>query len=88
MLSEDIVYGNQGKINVAEFWCGLNDESVCSVFDGNKTVAYNEVFSQRDNIDIYNDGLFIKLYHKINKIAPKGSIKRVWLKKIASVFIH
>lgn len=37
--------------------------------------------------DLYADGLFVKLYVKLNKFAPKGSARREWMKKIASLFI-
>ena len=37
--------------------------------------------------DLYADGLFVKLYVKLNRFAPKGSRKREWLKKIAGLFI-
>lgn len=37
--------------------------------------------------DIYVDGYFIKLYHIINRLFPKGGKKREWMKKIASILM-
>ena len=38
--------------------------------------------------DLYTDGLFVKLYAKLNKWFPKGGRKREFIKKIASLFLH
>lgn len=87
LISEDSVYGNKDDISMAEFWCRLNDESSCIrrdfVSEGN-IVANN---LNEGLAGIYQDGLFIKLYHKINNFAPIGSNKRRWLKKLAAFFI-
>ena len=38
--------------------------------------------------DLYTDGLFVKLYTKLNKWFPKGGRKREFIKKLASFFLH
>ena len=38
--------------------------------------------------DLYTDGLFVKLYAKLNKLFPKGSRARGTVKRIASLFLR
>jgi len=37
---------------------------------------------------IYQDGLFMKFYHMVNKWFPKGSAKRDFVKRLVHIFIH
>lgn len=38
--------------------------------------------------DLYIDGYYVKLYRKLNRIFPKGSSRREWIKRIARILIH
>lgn len=68
--------------SVLDFW---NNEIAVQGLDATDTgnVGY------RSNVlrDMYMDGLFVKLYRKLNEQFPKGSRKREAIKRIAGFFI-
>ena len=88
IMSEDSVYGNKEQISITDFWINSSDESMCirkDMINNGANIVYET--GNKEFADIYKDGLFIKLYHKINDFAPKGSKKRYWIKKIANIFV-
>lgn len=78
--------GEGKSLNAVEFW--NNEIERCKLNNFNREVQV-EYIAKKDNKlnDLYEDGLFVKLYTKINKKYPKGSKKRERIKKIVSKFI-
>lgn len=75
-------FGEGKLLSVLDFW---NNETAVRGLDSASegTAAYLPFEFQ----DMYMDGLFVKMYRKLNKVFPKGSGKREAVKRIASVFI-
>ena len=53
------------------------------LLSGHMPAAQNDII-----LNLYEDGLFVKAYQKVNKICPYGSRKRELIKKIARLIIH
>lgn len=47
------------------------------------TVPLNEALD-----DVYVNGLFVKFYKRMNRLYPRGSRRREFVKKIAGFFVH
>ncbi|MCM1214436.1 MAG: glycosyltransferase [Lachnospiraceae bacterium] len=77
---EDQYYGDKNKINMLGLW----DWQLLD-----KKVHANLPLVPIDNnqLEFYQDGVFMTLYNKINKWFPIKSKKRELVKKIASVFL-
>lgn len=74
----------EGRIlSALEFW---NNEIAVHGLLGNREHTYIPVSEELN--DLYLDGLFVKLYRRINRLFPKGARSREIVKKIASLFIH
>ena len=75
-------FGEGRLLSVLDFW---NNETAVRGLDSASegTAAHLPIEFQ----DMYMDGLFVKMYRKLNKVFPKGSGKREAVKRIASVFI-
>lgn len=74
--------GEGKELGALDFW---NNEIAIRVL--NSADAAAAVYLPNEFRDMYMDGLFIKMYRKLNKLFPKGSSKRAAVKRIASVFI-
>ena len=81
---EDDIYGGEGKLSLKQIW----QQEAAS----NKSIQPDFVVGTytlpAEMRDLYTDGLFVKLYQKINKFAPKGSKKREWIKRVAGLFMR
>ena len=68
--------------------------------DDGKEIKFLDLWNSLDNYswqnpaqippelsDLYMDGLFMKLYKKLNRLFPKGGRARKFVKKVASIFI-
>lgn len=73
----------EGKLlSTLDFW--NNETAVRGLDPANAGTA---VYLPREFRDMYMDGLFVKMYRKLNKLFPKGSGKREAVKRMASIFI-
>lgn len=70
------------KFHALDFW--NNETAVRGLDSANADTA---AYLAGEFRDMYMDGLFVKMYSKLNKVFPKGSGKREAVKRIASVFI-
>lgn len=78
---EDQYFGDKNEINMLNLWdWQLSDRRVHDVLPS--VSVYN------GSSDIYQDGVFMNFYNKVNRWFPKGSRKRERMKKVASVFFH
>lgn len=81
---EDEFYGGIECSSVADIWgwqinhFGLNRSGIPVI--GNSQLT-------GELADMYADGLFVAMYRKLNKLFPKGSSKREFLKKFVRLFL-
>ncbi len=75
-------FGKGKLLSVLDFW--NNETAVRGLEPASAGTAAHLPFEFQD---MYMDGLFVKMYRKLNKVFPKGSGKREAVKRIASVFI-
>ena len=86
MMFEDTLGNQEGIVDIFSRW---NDW----ISRNGLTPENNMYISRMPAIpselqELYMDGLFVKLYKKINKIFPKGGRAREVVKKIAKIFIR
>lgn len=87
---EDELYEGREKVYLTGIWQRDLDyhrfRGENAVYSGQNTICYNKAVSPEME-DIYQDGLFIALYRKLNKKYPKGSKGRERLKRMAAKFL-
>lgn len=81
--TEDGVYGNIEKISVGDFWENIIDNSVTR--DINSSIRHS-----RQTFDAIppENGVLVKAYNKINKIFPKGTKRRLFIKRLVRLFVQ
>jgi len=73
-----------------EVCSGYSDKSVFDtwMWQTSQIQRVHPILTENILPDLYADGYFVKLYHTMNKMFPKGGKMRNILKKIASIVLH